>query len=280
VIELATSSLEALPDDWVYEQFGNAAPASVYDRCWLVMALAEVGRFPDAAEPLAEAFRLSGPMHQPFTSGMSYWAASTLHILRCDWAKARPVIEDWIPVVEAGEVALLLPLAITSFAWVLAQVGEAGEASKWLREGEQLLERQAERGGVPAHGLAYYALGRTCLLLGRLDDAQSLGDRAIDFSPGHRGIEAHALHLLGDIASHPDRFDAQRGEAQYRRALALAEPRDMRPLVAHCHLGLGKLYSRAGKHKRAIPDLAAASTLYRELDMEFWLEQTQQQSPG
>jgi hypothetical protein len=45
------------------------------------------------------------------------------------------------------------------------------------------------------------------------------------------------------------RFDAESGEAHYRKALALAEPRGMRPLVAHCHLGLGKLYRRIGERK-------------------------------
>ena len=67
----------------------------------------------------------------------------------------------------------------------------------------------------------------------------------------HPGFAAHALHLLGDIATHPDRFDAERGEAHYRKALALAEPRGMRPLVAHCHLGLGRLYRRTGKGEQA-----------------------------
>jgi hypothetical protein len=31
---------------------------------------------------------------------------------------------------------------------------------------------------------------------------------------------------------------AESGEAHYRKALALAEPRGMRPLFAHCQLGL------------------------------------------
>jgi class 3 adenylate cyclase len=43
---------------------------------------------------------------------------------------------------------------------------------------------------------------------------------------------------------------AEIGEAYYRQALALAAPRGMRPLVAHCHLGLGKLYRRAGKREQ------------------------------
>jgi hypothetical protein len=47
--------------------------------------------------------------------------------------------------------------------------------------------------------------------------------------------------LLGDIATHPDRFDAESGAAHYREALLLAQRQGTRPLVAHCHLGLGKL---------------------------------------
>ena len=70
---------------------------------------------------------------------------------------------------------------------------------------------------------------------------------------------AHALHLLGDIATHPDRFDAEPGEAHYQKALALAEPRGMRPLVAHCHFGLGKLYQRTGKQKQTKEHLNTAS---------------------
>jgi uncharacterized protein HemY len=77
--------------------------------------------------------------------------------------------------------------------------------------------------------------------------------------------------LLGDIATLSDRFDAERGEAHYRAALALAEPRGMRPLVAHCHLGLGTLYVRIGKPEQAREHLVAATTMFRDMDMGFWL---------
>ena len=83
------------------------------------------------------------------------------------------------------------------------------------------------------------------------------------------------MHLLGDIATHPDRFDAERAEAHYRKAMALAEPRGMRPLVAHCHLGLGRLYRRTGEREQAQEHLDAATRMYREMDMQFWLEQAE-----
>jgi lipopolysaccharide biosynthesis regulator YciM len=56
--------------------------------------------------------------------------------------------------------------------------------------------------------------------------------------------------------------------------MALAELHKMRPLVAHCHLGLGKLYRRTGKLEHARENLANAATLYSEMDMGFWLDQT------
>jgi tetratricopeptide (TPR) repeat protein len=124
-------------------------------------------------------------------------------------------------------------------------------------------------------GWTYHSLGRTALLLGRLDEARSMGDRALESSRRYQGFTAHALHLLGDIATHPDRFDAERGEAHYRQALALAEPRGMRPLVAHCHLGLAKLSRRTGKPEQAREHLASATARYRETDMRYWLAQAE-----
>ena len=123
--------------------------------------------------------------------------------------------------------------------------------------------------------MPYQSMSRAALLLDRLDEAQSLAERAVTYSPSRQSDEAHALHVLGDIASHPDRFDAESGEAHYWKALALAEPRGMRPLAAHCHLGLGKLYLRTGQREQAHEHLAIATKLYREMDMRFWLEQAE-----
>ena len=49
----------------------------------------------------------------------------------------------------------------------------------------------------------------------------------------------------------------------------------MRPLVAHCHLGLGKLYARTGKREHAQEHLTTATTMYREMRMTYWLEKAE-----
>jgi class 3 adenylate cyclase/tetratricopeptide (TPR) repeat protein len=272
VVALATDNLAALPADWVLEFFGANTPPAVSDRGWLVMSLAGLGKFDEAGEHEAEAIRLAEPTHHSYTVAQAHRAAGTLHLLKGDWAKARSRIEHGIAVLRTGSAVLLLPDMVAASAWILAQLGEASEAVNRLREGEQLLERLAPE-IVGTRGWLYYSLGRACLLLGRLDEAQRLGQRAIEFSPRHPGSAAHAHCLLGDIATHADRFDAERGGTHYQQALALAEPRHMRPLVAHCHLGLGKLYRRAGRPDEARDHLTTATTMYREMAMGFWLEQ-------
>ena len=62
-------------------------------------------------------------------------------------------------------------------------------------------------------------------------------------------------------------------EDYYGRAQALANERGVRPLVALCHLGLGRLYRRTGKSEQAQEHLTSATTMYREMDMQFWLGQ-------
>ena len=269
-VALCNDNLATPDQDW--DSFGLAAPPAVWDRVSLVMSLAQLGRFVEAAEYETEAIRLAEPTQHAHTVALAHSAAATLQILKGEWAKARSLIEHGIAVIRKANVDLHLPRAICSSAWILAQIGEVSEALDRVQEGEQLVERLAARGLAGYRAWNYQSLGRACLILGCLDDALRLADRALESSQRQPGFTAHVLHLLGDIASHPDRFDAEGGEAHYLQALALAKPLGMRPLVAHCHLGLGKLYWRAGKREQASERLTTARTMYRDMGMDFWLE--------
>ena len=114
----------------------------------------------------------------------------------------------------------------------------------------------------------------TCLSAGRIDEAASHTREALALTRrlGALASEAHALCLAGDVASTGGAEDAP---GYYREALALAGELGMRPLVAHCHLGLGKLSRRAGERAHTEEHLTTATTMYREMDMRFWLEQAE-----
>ncbi len=56
---------------------------------------------------------------------------------------------------------------------------------------------------------------------------------------------------------------------------ALADELGLRPLLAHCHFGLGALYRRAGKREQAQEHLTTAATMFSEMDMRHWREQAE-----
>jgi hypothetical protein len=70
---------------------------------------------------------------------------------------------------------------------------------------------------------------------------------------------------MGEIAVHRD----QPGEARSRfdEAIQLGGALGMRPLVAHCRLGLGRLYAQAGHRDEAHAELAEARRLFHGLGM-------------
>jgi hypothetical protein len=94
-------------------------------------------------------------------------------------------------------------------------------------------------------------------------------------SGGERGNEAEALRLLGEVAVGTGPAVSGNADVHLHAALALAAELGMRPLVAHCHLGLGTMYRRTADHAKASEHLNTATTLYREMDMRFWLEKAE-----
>ena len=129
----------------------------------------------------------------------------------------------------------------------------------------------------PVGVLLCVGVAHAALVSGGIDDARGLAAAAHARSRenGLRGLEASSLFVLGEVAACLKVPDGPSAASRYKQALTVATELGMRPLVAHCHLGLGKLYRRTGKHEQAREHLTTATTMYREMDMRFWLEQAE-----
>jgi hypothetical protein len=82
---------------------------------------------------------------------------------------------------------------------------------------------------------------------------------------GYRAPELRAATSLS-------RLLAQRGDPEEARrilgdiySIIRVKMKGRRPLVAHCHLGLGKLYRPTGKREQAREHPTTATTTYREM---------------
>ena len=115
------------------------------------------------------------------------------------------------------------------------------------------------------------------MFAGRMDDAMQQAQHALELAREHQesGAQAGALRLLGELAARHDPPEVAQAEDYYRQAMALAEERGMRPLIAHCHLGLGTPYAKIGRREQARAELSAAIELYRTIEMTFWLPQAE-----
>jgi hypothetical protein len=118
-------------------------------------------------------------------------------------------------------------------------------------------------------------LAEALLLSGRLPEARSAIERSLALvrEGKHRVCEPWALYLAAEITAGDD--DARAADS-YREALALANALGMQPLAAHCHLGLGKLYRRAGGGSQGEEHIATAHDLFRKMHMRGSLQDAEE----
>ena len=277
VVELATDNLAALPADWVYESFGTAIP--IIDLRSLL-----AGQEPRRARPI----RRGGPVRG---RGAPARRADAACVHRRSWPtspragftssratgrRRAPLIEHGIAAFRTGNVVLNLPHAVACSAWVLAQLGEASEALTRLQEGEQLLERQAARGFVGHHGgpttrwVAPLCCSAGSTRRGAWPTARSTILRR---HPGSRPMRCTCSATSRPIptgsmprAARPT--TARRSRSPSRAACAPSSP-------TATSASAGSTGAR-GKRAQAREHLTIATTMYREMDMTFWLEHAEE----
>jgi class 3 adenylate cyclase/tetratricopeptide (TPR) repeat protein len=266
------AALALIPEGLAQERFGDDAIQASWVGDTLGRALGAVGRFGEAFARLREAMQIAEEAGHVWSLLFPLVGLGTLKLDQGDFAGAVAPLERGLDLCRTREV----PFLLHDFAWAL---GAAYHGTGRRAEGVALMEDAAR--GLAERTAPWLgrvgALGGAYLLDGRLADATRIAHDGLVAARqrGERGMEGHILRLLGDIAAHPDRVEVDTADAHYRQALALAEELGLRPLVAHCHLGLGKLYRRTGKHEQAREHLTTATTMYREMGMTYWLEKAE-----
>jgi tetratricopeptide (TPR) repeat protein len=268
---LLQRNVVALEGDLRYERFGTPYIGSAMSGAWLAEVLSQLGRFDEAIGQAEGAVRTAEAADHPFTLCFGLFALGLAHLRRGDLPRAIRVLERALDLCRMWQIAVGIPYVTPTLSAAYALAGRADEALPLVAGVvEAFRSRQNHHGAA----LILLCAGMTCLSAGRIDEAASHAREALDLArrQGARGSEAEALCLAGDVASASGAEDA---EGYYREALKLASGLGMRPLIAHCHLGLGKLYRRTGKREQAQEHLTTATTMYREMDMRFWLEQAE-----
>src|SRR5262249_21366307 len=248
------------------ERFGTPAITSAASEFLLGAALASLGRFDEAIGHGEAAVRIAEEADHPFTLLLGLYHLGYAHLLRGDFPRAARILERCLQLGRTWQFIGATPDVAATLGYAYALSGRTEESLALVAGAVEELPRQPQF--RPA--LILLCAGMTCFSVGRIDEAANHAREALALTRrlGARGNEAHALCFNGEIAAAAGAEDA---DGYYRQALALAEPRGMRPLVAHCHLGLGKMHHRMGNPGQVQEHLVIASAMYREMNMTYWL---------
>jgi tetratricopeptide (TPR) repeat protein len=246
----------------------------IESRAWLARTLGDLGAFVEGRRHGEETIRLATLEDRGATPVIVHNCLGHLYLAQGDLEHAIRVLEQGLALCRAsGNRNLLRQIA--------AVLGYAYALQGCIPEGHTLLEEATSEsirtGALFGHANWVAWLSEVCHLMGRGEEAWQHARQALDLARQQkaRGDEALALHQLGVVQARAEPPDVEQAEAHYRQALALAEELGMRPLQAHCHLGLGRLYRQTGRPEQARSALTAAIDLYRAMEMPFWLPQAE-----
>jgi tetratricopeptide (TPR) repeat protein len=269
-------TIASLKGKLLHERFGMANFQSVASRAHFSRCAAELGEFNKGIGPGEEALRIAEELDHPQSIAIAHEGIGHLYLILGELARAISLLERSVEVCRNKQIAVQFARAASRLGYVYLYSDRVSEALALL---ENAVEHGERIGQSYDQSLRVAWLGEGYLRSGRIDEAVQVAQRALDLSRKHneRGNEAYTLRLLGEIAALEDPIDIGKAENHYRQALALAEELGMRPLSAHCHVGLGKLYRGTGNLQQAKAHLTNGVAMMREMAMGLWLETAEAQ---
>ena len=237
-------------------------------------AYAELGAFDAAVERAEEVERIAQAVGLVYFRALAEMARGGPRLQRGETSVAIPFLERSLQLGENADFPGAIILAACG-------LGQAYNLTERAQDSIALLERAwglAEAGGFLHFGAiclmhladAYSLTGQQTKALATIDRALTVGREG-----GFRAREAWALYLQGNILGRGPEADTAAARHAHQASLTLADELGMRPLSAHCHLGLGQLHATLGDAAKAREHLERALALYREMGMQHWPEQAE-----
>src|SRR5262245_4704562 len=260
-----------------HERFGGVFVNAVMARFWLTLCHADLGTFAEGWTIGAEGLQIAEAVAHPGSLMFASWGLGRLAFHQGDLPRALPHLARAVGLGLDADYPGYVPQIAATLGGAYAMAGRFTDAGPLLTQVREWT-RAMDRGGYLAlFTLFGLPLSEAYLLEGRVAEAHALTERVLALAREHQeqGHEACALRLLGDMATRREPPDIDQAAAHYHQALTLADELGMRPLLAHCHLGLGTLYAKSGQPEQARTELSTAIEMYTSMEMQFWLPQTE-----
>jgi class 3 adenylate cyclase/tetratricopeptide (TPR) repeat protein len=261
---------EVLVGDLVREHFGVRILPAVGSRARLAHGFAELGEFARGIAIGREAVTLAEAADHPDSLILGNLCLGLLFVRKGEFEEAIALLDEAQSLCSKWNLEIWFPAVAAPLGSAYTRVGRLGEAVALL---ERAVEQATSMRVMFGYAGLVGALAEAYLLAGRIEEGRGTASRSLEFAFEHeeKGHEAWTLRLLGEIAAADQPGETHQAADLYHKAATLARELGMRPLRAHCHVGLGRLYRQAEHHNAAAKSFQAATILFREMDATSWM---------
>ena len=255
--------LENLDERGGHPRFSLAALPGALTRSYVCLSQAELGAFPEAVRYGRRAVEIADEVNDGYSMIHARIGLVIGLLIRGTIGDARDALAPALELCRQRGLDFF-PAPLTGMlGYIEAHDGHAEEGVRLLRNACEDGER-----GQTAYFLSfgYPWLAEALLRAGRVARACETASRAVALVRERQEStrEAWALRIRAEATA---RVDARRAEARFHEARALAVELGMRPVVAHCHAGLGRVYRRLSKSDAALEHEHLAASMFAEMGM-------------
>ncbi len=265
-IEIHQKVRKRLTGEDAFKQHGLASLPGALSRSMLVLGMAELGNFDNIEEIGHEALEIAEKVKNALTLAFVYNFLAMSYLRKGDYKHAAALLEKCNELFHFSAVKSMYSVTVASLGYAYLLANEPQRALSAVEEAAK--EDNLQASFWPTYPLII--LADVFRAVGKGSEAAETVSRALAISEqrGERGFEAWAMLVMAGIKNAEQK--PEEAKNWYQRALKQASDLSMRPIVAHCHLGLADSHLLLGNDKKSRLELETANEMYRSLGISYW----------
>jgi class 3 adenylate cyclase/tetratricopeptide (TPR) repeat protein len=264
--DLYTAILDSLGGELELTRFGWPGIPSILARGLLTWSLVLLGEFDRARQTKDRAMKLVDRIRDPYSTVYAYIGEGLYQSGVGHTQGEIAAFEAAYRITQQADI--VLPIVTAWLGAAYAQGGRPRDALVLLMEAER---KGAYRFGGLYNAIHHYmALAQAHLAVGALPAARTAIGRAQEIAEqaGELAHVASVFRIRGRIEAADPAFGGQAAGACYQRAIDIARPLGLRPLIAHSLVGLAEACETAGEGAMAATHREQARILFDELGLK------------
>ena len=257
------------------ETGAHVLPIRANIRAWQAEAYAALGEFGSALSSAAEAQKIAKEIDHPQTRWLADAFSGHVLLTKGEIEAAARVFAGGLAIAEQNELVLGVLTMAVGLAHCQFLLGRPEDGMKSLPRNWG--PGEVARHLIRAEGRYGSTNASVYLAAGMPDEAQADITRGLALATAvkARAYQVPLGRLQAEVLAMQGKDRRDEAVRCWRQSMELAAELGMRPELAQCHLGLGRLLRDTGALEQSREHFITATRMFREMDMRFWLEKAE-----